>query len=358
MRILHVITSLHIGGAEKLMTILLPRLRDLGNEVELLVFDGTRTAFTDILEKDGIKIHSLNSKNVYAPTNIFKLIKYIGRYDIIHTHNTACQLFVPIAKKICIDRRTILITTEHSTNNRRRNRSWLKSIDRWMYNQYMMSVCIGESTENNLKNHLGRKINTCVIHNGIELPNEKYISQNLEGDIIITMVAAFRPEKNHDCLVKSMTLLPERYKLRLIGDGERRKEIERLVKSLGINDRVEFLGNRNDVKELLKISHINVLSSHWEGFGLAALEGMALSIPTIVSDVAGLCNIVKGYGIVFPENDSKYLAKEIYALISDPDRYKTIAKQCRIRAEDFNIKNTAIKYREVYTLNYLENEQS
>ena len=57
MRILHVITSLRTGGAEHLMVDLLPRLRDLGNVVELLVFDGTRTAFYEELAQKGIKIH-------------------------------------------------------------------------------------------------------------------------------------------------------------------------------------------------------------------------------------------------------------------------------------------------------------
>ena len=68
MRILHVITSLRTGGAEKLMVDLLPRLRDLGNDVELLLFDGTRTLFYEELENTGIKIHTLSvGGNVYNP---------------------------------------------------------------------------------------------------------------------------------------------------------------------------------------------------------------------------------------------------------------------------------------------------
>ena len=99
MRILHVITSLQTGGAEHLMVDLLPLLRSNGkNTVELLLFDGRRTPFMEELESRGILIHKLGyGVNVYNPANIFKLIRYMGQYDIIHTHNTACQLFVPIA---------------------------------------------------------------------------------------------------------------------------------------------------------------------------------------------------------------------------------------------------------------------
>ena len=77
-RILHVITSLTTGGAEHLMVDLLPKLRDLGNEVELLIFDGKRTPFYEELEQQGIKIHSFGiGGNVYHPRNIFKLRKLI-----------------------------------------------------------------------------------------------------------------------------------------------------------------------------------------------------------------------------------------------------------------------------------------
>ena len=84
MKILHIITSLQTGGAEKLMVDLLPRLRDLGNEVELLLFDGTRTALYNELEQANIKIRCLSiGGNVYNPLNIFKLRKYLkkpGKY--------------------------------------------------------------------------------------------------------------------------------------------------------------------------------------------------------------------------------------------------------------------------------------
>ena len=85
MKILHVITSLHTGGAEKLMVDLLPRLRDLGNEVDLLLFDGTRTPFYKELEKSGIKIHYLSiGGNVYNPLNYTEDLKSDSKNDLIN----------------------------------------------------------------------------------------------------------------------------------------------------------------------------------------------------------------------------------------------------------------------------------
>ena len=74
MKLLHVITSLRTGGAEKLMVDLLPMLRDLGNDVELLLFDGVRTEFMEQLERSGIKILiSKGGGSVYNPINILYL---------------------------------------------------------------------------------------------------------------------------------------------------------------------------------------------------------------------------------------------------------------------------------------------
>ncbi|MDD6026783.1 MAG: glycosyltransferase, partial [bacterium] len=117
MKILHVITSLRTGGAEKLMVDLLPRLRRKDDEVDLLLFDGTPTPFLRQLEDLGIRIFSLSiGENVYNPMNIFRLRRFIHGYDIVHTHNTACQLFVPLARLITRSK-PLLFTTEHSTSN-------------------------------------------------------------------------------------------------------------------------------------------------------------------------------------------------------------------------------------------------
>lgn len=330
------------------MTILLPRLRDLGHDVELLTFDGTRTPFTDLLEHSGIKVHSLNATNVYSPANILRLRRFLCRYDIIHTHNTACQMFVPLARLFVCGRRPRLVTTEHNTTNRRRNSRLFRIMDRWMYGRYSRIVCIGETTERNLLDHIGKPLPTIVIHNGIEIPTPSAVLSSLEGDIIVSMVAAFRPQKNQDCAVRAMTHLPQRFKLRLIGDGERRAEVEQLARQLDVADRVTFLGNRSDVNRLLSESHINLLSSHWEGLSLSSLECMASAKPFIASDVPGLHEIVCGFGVLFTDDNDQALAQAVEELVADSARYAEVSAACRRRALDFDITATARRYSAVY----------
>ena len=97
MRILQVITSLHIGGAEKLIVDMVPLYQELGYQVDVLLFDGTETPFKRQLRAKGVTIYELGKGgSVYNPLYIFKLIPFLRKYDIVHTHNTACQLFAAI----------------------------------------------------------------------------------------------------------------------------------------------------------------------------------------------------------------------------------------------------------------------
>lgn len=350
MKILHVITSLQIGGAEKLMVDLLPRLRDLGNEVVLLLFDGTRTPFYEELEKSGIKVHYLSiGGNVYNPLNIFRLIKFIKRYDIVHTHNTACQYYMPLAK-IISQAKCKLITTEHSSNNRRRNSRIFRYLDKFIYKKYQSIISISEDASDALKNFIGKNYNITTIENGINLSKFQSLrhSDFTESERIITMVAGFREAKDQDTLIRAISLLTDEYKLWLVGDGERREILENLVKELNLSDRVKFWGISNDIPKILEESHIIVLSSHWEGLSLSSIEGMASGRPFIASDVDGLREIVDGHGILFPHQNSEYLANEIKSLCKNSERYQQIACSCQERAKQFDINIMAEKYNKLY----------
>lgn len=349
MKILHIITSLHTGGAEKLLVDLLPRFRDMGHDVELLLFDGTETPFYKELLNAGIKIHRLSiGKSVYNPLFIIYIRKFFKQFDVIHTHNTACQYYSAIAKFLS-SRRSILVTTEHSTVNRRRDLPFFKFIDRFIYKQYNSIIAISKPASDNLVSHISKSNNVTTIPNGIDIVKFKSkIQAKLSGEIIVSMIAAFREAKNQDTLIRAMSLLPNNYRLWLVGDGERRGLLEALTAQLGLNNRVEFLGVRTDIPAIMEKSHIIVLSSHWEGLSLSSVEGCASGRPVIASDVQGLREVVGGAGILFPDGDHKRLAHEIIHLATDSDYYDSIVKLCQNRANDYDINIMAQRYNEVY----------
>lgn len=350
MKILHVITSLRTGGAEHLMVDLLPELRSLGDEVELLVFDGTRTPFMDELESTGVKVQSLSvGRNVYSPLNIFGLCKFVNKFDIVHTHNTACQLFAPLAK--CLNfGGAKLVTTEHNATNRRRDKKFLKWVDHWMYSKYLRIICISDQTKSNLVKYLGRNSKIKTIYNGISIKRFLLpIKQIKEKQrLIVTMIAAFRTQKDQDTLIKAVAELPANYRVRLVGDGARRDELQRLAVAFQVADRVDFLGIRSDIPKLLAESDINVLSSHWEGLSLSSIEGMASGRPFVASDVDGLREIVGGNGVLFPEGDARKLAHEIRSLCENPEHYREVAIKCQEKAKQYDISVMARRYHELY----------
>lgn len=356
MKILHVITSLRTGGAEKLMVDLLPKLRELENDVELLLFDGTRTAFYEDLESKGIRIHSLSvGGNVYNPINLFRLFVFLkkNKYDILHTHNTACQLFVAIISVLCS---VVLFTTEHNTSNRRRNWKWYKWIDKWMYSRYRQIICISDAAEKNLREFVARPMeNVTTIYNGIDTAKYANATPLPESTFktIVTMVAGFRYQKDQDTLIKAMQILPKKcFELWLVGDGERRAELEQLAEKLDVKDQIKFWGLRSDVPNILKSSDIIVMSSHFEGLSLSNLEGMSVGKPFIASDVDGLREITKDAGVLFEHGNYVQLADVIMMLDNDRAYYKTIANRCYKRAMQFDISVMAEGYNGLYQRHY------
>ena len=355
MKILHVITSLRTGGAERLVTELALGHKALGDEVEVLLFDGTVTPLVTLLEKGGIMVHALDKgpRAMYNPLLLPRLAGFLKKhpFDIVHTHNTPCQILTAL-----IPRQT-LTTTEHNTLNRRRNWPWFRQIDRWMYGRYQSIVCVGKETRQTLSEWLDRPEldkKMTVIPNGINL--ERIISATPSEDLTkqngykILMVSAFRPEKDQQTLIRAFQQLPENYHLFLAGGAET-PENQRILndcKTRAKDISVLFLGIRSDVPALLAAADVIVLSSKHEGMSLSVLEGMASGKPLIASDVEGMRDLVSGAGLLFPPGDSEKLASLIRQVCENPGLAHEIGERCRMRATLYDIAETARKYRLLY----------
>ena len=351
MRILQVITSLRMGGAEKLVAEMVPLFIQEGHQVDILLFSGERTPLMEQLEKQGVRVFKLSDAtvSVYNPLLIFKLRRFIDKYDIIHTHNTACQFYVALSK-VLKKTSAQLITTEHSTSNRRRSIRWFKSLDRWMYKQYSNVISISHKATELLSDYIG-DIPMTTILNGINIAAfQKAVPACVKSDnvIIVIMVAGFRKEKDQDTLIRAISLLPDSYRLWLVGDGERRKYCENLSGELGVSSRVSFLGIRTDVPQLLKSADIVVMSSHYEGLSLSSIEGMSVGKPFVASDVDGLHEITEGAGLLFPHENAEALAKILIDLVEDREYYQQISYRCLQRAMEYDIHKTVEGYLAVY----------
>ena len=353
MKILHVITNLNTGGAEKLMVDLLPELRKKGHEVELCLFNGTVTPFYKEIESTGIKIHSFGEKNnYYSVRHIKRLITVAQDFDIIHTHNTAPQLFGAIASLFCKGK---WITTEHTTTNHHRV-WWYKKIEKWMYRQYARVICISEAAKRSMQEVTGvNKPPVTVIPNGINMDNfknampvDKSTVNHVAGHKVILMVGRFSYQKDQATVIQAMKLIPENVELWLAGYGETQEKLESLIHELDLSHRVHLLGMRTDVPSLLKASDIVVQSSHIEGFGLAAVEAMAAGIPVIASNVNGLAQVVEGSGLLFEHKNAEDLAYQVNRLLTDKALRSDLIKKGRTRAQQYSIARMSEEYLNQY----------
>jgi glycosyltransferase involved in cell wall biosynthesis len=275
-------------------------------------------------------------------------------YDIVHVHLFPAQLWAACGARLA-GKETPLVTTEHSTVNRRKKR-WYRGIDRWMYGQYQRIASISPATTANLVKWLPE-----VQDKAVECPNginfDAFASASTSGKqalfshpdstYILLCVGRFEPLKDHETLLRAVSLVPG-VVLVLAGDGPLSGQLHALADELGIASRVQFLGKRMDVPQLLKAADLYVQSSKWEGCSLALLEAMAAGKPVVASNVSGLADVVGNAGLLFPAGDAGQLAQRITTLLGDAGLRQRLAHSAQQRARTFGLDKTLDCYEQLY----------
>ena len=344
MRILHVITSLEIGGAQRLLTDLLP-LQATSEDVTLLVYERVHNNFEKTLEQEGIKILCLDEHNFHNPAVIFRLRRIFNAYDLVHAHLFPTIYWVSLAAR---GLNVKLVYTEHSTSNSRRNKWYFRPVERFMYDRYNKVISISKQTQEALTSWLGQHDDRfVVINNGVD--TNKFASVNVPVvPKSLIMVSRFAASKDQETVIRAMQYIDKDATLRFVGDGENKPYCEALAKDLGVSDRIQFLGSCSDVPELVASSCIGIQSSNWEGFGLTAVEIMACGKPVIATNVDGLKQVVEGAGEIFNVGNAFELASRVNYLLSDNIYYQTMTEGCRQRAKVYDISVMSKKYLQLY----------
>jgi N-acetyl-alpha-D-glucosaminyl L-malate synthase BshA len=155
---------------------------------------------------------------------------------------------------------------------------------------------------------------------------------------LIVHLSNFRPVKRIldvvEVFARIARAIPAR--LILIGDGPDRSSAEYLALSLGIQDRIHFLGKQDNVNELLPLADVMLMPSEMESFGLAALEAMACSVPTIATRVGGVPELIDDgvNGLLFPVGDVDAMAEAAVGLLSDEGRLLGMGTAARRTASE------------------------
>lgn len=345
MKVLHVISSLEIGGAQRLLSDLIPIQKQQGIDVSLLVLKTENNAFSQKVAEAGVPIISLDVKSFRNPFLAFKVRSIIKDYDVVHAHLVHSLYICSLAAR---GLKTKLVYTEHSTSNNRRGKSYVRPIEKYIYGRYSKLISISQQTQDALQMWLQSKDERfVVINNGVDTKSFASIHREVIPKSLI-MVSRFASSKDQETVIRAMKLIDKDATLSLVGDGENLEHCKQVAKECGVEDRVQFLGARADVANLVAESYIGIQSSNWEGFGLTAVEIMACGKPVIATNVDGLKQVVEGAGELFPVGDENALAGIINHLLADKQYYNRVSEMCRERAQQFDISKMVYAYITLY----------
>jgi len=226
-------------------------------------------------------------------------------------------------------------------------------------------IAVSESQATGLRKAVISESKVEVIHNGINVEDfspkstgnlfKSVLTDNAGKPVVLT-VARMDRLKGHRYLLEAAASIPEAVFV-LAGDGPERTNLENLAAELGISDRVIFLGQRDDVLELLSDSDLFVLPSLLEGLSLSVLEAMASSKPVITTDIPGMDEIIVDgrSGILVPPEDPEALAGKIKQVLSDASVSNRIAAGGRQRViERFSAEKMVSETSQLY-LELIEN---
>ncbi|AEE18061.1 N-acetyl-alpha-D-glucosaminyl L-malate synthase BshA [Dokdonia sp. Hel_I_63] len=173
-----------------------------------------------------------------------------------------------------------------------------------------------------------------------------------EGERIVTHVSNFRKVKRISDVIEVFYRLQLEIpsKLLMVGEGPEREAAEERVKELGIEDKVRFLGNSNEVDKILCFSDLFLLPSEAESFGLAALEAMVNRVPVISSNAGGIpeVNVDGVTGYLSNVGNIADMAQNAIRILEDDDTLAKFKTNARKEAAKFDIQNIVPLYESLY----------
>lgn len=359
-KVLHLITSLELGGAQSGLLLGLPRFEN--DEYEHILCSITdRMNMAEEFENAGVKTMSLQLQNKTDFMVVWRLRKLLKEVkpDVLHTYLLHGNLLGRVVGSLTGV--PVIISSERTIGQARR---WGRILTR-LTNPLAQAVEVNSSAGKlSVIKELGvPESKVRIIRSGFDL--NSITSQNVETNIsnelglnedtrVILMAGRLRPVKGIDYGIRAFTKLVEdvpNAHLIIAGDGEERENLEGLARSLSVHEKTTFLGVRSDLPGLLRESDAFLLPSLNEGFPRVAVEALAIGCPVVATNVGGTPEIViDGHtGILVESKNSGQMADALKRVIEDSELSSKLVTQGRENTVKYGIDSYVRSLDTLYT---------
>lgn len=355
MKILQVIPYFCFGGAETMCENLTYALIRMGHQVTVVSLYDEQTPIARRMEKNGVKILYLDKKLGLDLSMVPKLMKILRQEkpDVVHTHLDVIKYAVAAAKLSGIRR---CVHTVHNVAHEEAEGRLQKLINTVYFRLgWSVPVALSPKVRDTIVSFYGLKQEKVpMIYNGVDLgkccPKAQYA---LTEPANLLHIGRFNEQKNHKGLLEAFAQVLKTHPdchLNLIGDGELLEEVKGYVQTLGIQEKVEFLGNQSNIYPFLQQSDIFLLPSKFEGMPMTIIEAMGTGLPIVASAVGGVPDMLEdNVSGMLVSCDPEQTAQAVLELLDKEDLREKLGTNALADSEKFSAEHMARCYCDVYT---------
>lgn len=352
--------------------------KEQGWEVHVAASGDMELPYVDKKINIPIKRSPLSSKNIQAYHELKKMMEK-NQYQIIHCHTPMGGVLARIAARKIRKQGAKVIYTAHGFHFCKGapfiNWALYYPIEKFLARYTDCLITINEEDYQLARSHHFKAGRISHVH-GVGVDTDRYFPADSfhkfvlreehgfnEDDFLMFYAAEFNKNKNQQFLIKTVAMVKDEMpnvKLLLAGEGPMLEECRKLASNLGVNRMVHFLGYRNDVDELLKMSDIAVASSYREGLPVNVMEAMASGLPIIASDNRGHRELIENEknGWLIHLNDTEQMSEKLKILAKDEElRNKFGITSRKIIKEKYSIDKALSENRHIYSLFTDEREE-
>lgn len=360
LRVLQVIWSLDLGGAERIVIDLVNGLTRPQFEPVVCCLYGKGRCAADV-ERRGTRVLALEKRRTFEPSLIVRLARIMRRerIDVVHTHMFNANLWGRLGAVMA---GVPVIASEHG-------------MDEWRHGPYLLAdrmlapittriVCVSDAVTQFYEARLPvLRRKGLVIRNGVDCARFRapLDTDSLRNSIgirqeafVVGVVGRLAHEKAHgdfiDALARVVRRQPQVMGL-IVGDGPLAASLRLAAERANIAQNVVFTGFRHDVADVLRIMDVLVLCSMYEGLPVALLEAMAGGVPVVATAVGGIPECIEHGrdGLLVPPANVGALAAALELMIESPELRRALSRHARERIDaSLTVKHMVASYEALY----------